>query len=135
MIRYARRLLAKTATKCSCFSLTLAHRASGKKYIKHKLFITTPRLNLLLFLGVKDQEGENPTCVWVNIHKYPTHPNRYIFINPSLSLCRRCTDCANLRQTLWIFLLADGKGTNSYESRKVHCGHVQKPKEGEYCIA
>ena len=130
MIRYARRLPAKTATKCSCFSLTLAHRASGKKYIK--LFITTLALELVAFLRCKGSGRGKP---YLCMGKYPTHPNRYIFINPSLTLCRRCTDCANLRQTLWIFLLADGKGTNSYESRKVHCGHVQKPKEGEYCIA
>ena len=67
--------------------------------------------------------------------KYSTHPNRYIFIHPSLNFCRRCTDCANLRQTLWILFLADGKGTNSYEPQKIHRGHIEKPKEGENYIA
>ena len=132
MIRYARRLLAKTATKCGCFRVTLAHRASGKKYIK--LFVTILSLEHIAFLRCKQAGKARP---WMCMGKYSTHPyTTHYYTRPhKSSKCRRCKDCANLRQTLWIFLLADGKGTNSYEPQKIHRGHVEKPKEGENYIA
>ena len=90
-------------------------------------------LNILIFLGVNQQDREawpGNGCAWVNVLLIHTlHIIIHVLIN--LSVCRRCTDCANLRQSPWIFLLADGKGTNSYEPQKIHRGHIEKPKEGE----
>ena len=77
-----------------------------ERNISNCSFVTTLSLEHIAFLRCKQAGKAKP---WMCMGKYSTHPyTTHYYTRPhKSSKCRRCKDCANLRQTLWIFLLAD----------------------------